>query len=57
MKLIVGYPHQKIKLSLNKQLNKLSDALKRLAGENSAIVKNVVCSFLRKAIGFVAEHA
>ena len=48
---------------LKKWLDRLADALKRLAGKAiealSAIVGTVVgaiLSFLRKAVGFVAEH-
>ena len=48
---------------LKKLLDRLADALKRLAGkaveELSAIARSVVAtilSFLRKTVGFVAEH-
>ena len=58
-----GGPPSKDKGTLNKWLDKLGDALKRLAGNAAealpAIVGSVVgaiLSFLGKAVGFVAEH-
>ena len=58
-----GGPPSKGKGTLNKWLDKLGDALKRLAGNAAealpAIVGSVVgatLSFLGKAVGFVAEH-
>ena len=57
-----GVP-SKDKGTLKKRLDRLQDALKRLAGKAvealPAIVGSVVgtiLSFLRKAVGFVAEH-
>ena len=58
-----GDPPSKDKGTLKKWLDRLEDALKRLAGKAvealPAIVESVVgaiLSFLEKAVGFVAEH-
>ena len=58
-----GGPPSKDKRTLNKWLDRLADALKRLAGTAvealSAIVGSVVgaiLSFLDKTVGFVAGH-
>ena len=58
-----GSPLPKDKGTLKKWLDRLADALKRLAGEAvealPAIVRSVVGAmlcFLGKAVGFVAEH-
>ena len=58
-----GRPSKEDKGTLKKWLDRLANALKRLAGKaveaSSAIVGSVVgaiLSFLGKAVGFVAEH-
>ena len=59
-----GGPPSKDKGTLKKWLDRLADALKRLAGKAAealpAIVGSAVgaiLSFLEKTVGFVAEHA
>ena len=45
--------------ALKKWLDRLADALQRLAGQAKAIIRSIVgaiLSFLGKAVGFVAEH-
>ena len=59
----VGGPTSKDKEALKKWLDRLADALKRLAGEavealpaTVGSVVGAILSLLRKAVGFIAEH-
>ena len=59
-----GGPPSKDKETLKKWLDRLADALERLAGKAAEALPDIlgsvvsaILSFLGKAVGFVAEHA
>ena len=58
-----GGPPSKDKGTLKKWLDRLADALKRLAGKAAEALPGIIgsfagvsLSFLGKAVGFIAEH-